>query len=140
MKRSVYVVFGFILLLSCKSRDVSNDLISPETLIEVQKPSFEIEHMVFFTLKDSTTNAEISLFKERLRSLRRIKEVGQIFVAETQDLGDSRALDYDVVMTVSFRNRTEMEVYMDHPFHLIVKESLKPFLREAPATIDLMPE
>jgi hypothetical protein len=140
IKKSLVLVLGFILILSCKTGVVNNDFIGNEEFIQKQKPTYKIEHMVFFNLKDSSTKADITLFKDRLRSLIKIKEVRQIFVSESQDLGDSRALDYDLVMTSYFNSRNDMDVYMDHPFHLIVKESLKPFLKGTPATLDLLPE
>ena len=140
VKRSLIVVLGLTVLLSCKAQDVKSDLVSPEELIEVQKPLNEIQHMVFFALKDGRSKTDLTLFKDRLSSLAKIEEVRRIVVSESQDLGDPRALDYDVVMTILFRNKTEMDIYFEHPFHLIVKESLKPYLKGAPATLDLIPD
>lgn len=127
-----WVLFSVLLvvIISCK-REVIN---------VSNTKSAAIEHLVFFSMKDGLAEEEISNFKNSLMSLAEIEGIITLKISEKQDVGDPRALDYDIVMSVQFEAISYLNTYAEHPHHLKVRESLMKYLAGPPATLDLIPE
>ena len=94
-----------------------------------------LTHCVFLKLKDPQSTAEV---KQQLLQLDSIKEVETIVVVVKTDVGDSRALDYDLLMIATFTNEAALKRYDQNEFHQQIRQQLKPYLAGPPATFDFM--
>ncbi|MCW5520294.1 Dabb family protein [Aureitalea sp. L0-47] len=128
--RTIFLLAFTFLLISCKQH-VSEVVETDET---------RIEHLVFFSLKDSVSAEEIQSFKELLKTLVEIDGVSEVEVSSRTDVGDSRTLDYDLLMEIEFTSIANLKSYADHPYHLKVRDSLMPVLAAPPATFDMIPD
>lgn len=94
-----------------------------------------LTHCVFLKLKDSQTAAEV---KQQLLQLDSITEVETIVVVGRTDVGDSRALDYDLLIIATFTDQAALKRYDQNKFHQQIRQQLKPYLAGPPATFDFM--
>lgn len=128
--RIIFLLAFTFLLISCKQQ-----------VSEVEETDeMAIEHLVFFSLKDGLSAEEIQSFKELLKTLEEIEGVSELEVSSRTDVGDSRALNYDLLMEIEFKSIASLKDYADHPYHLKVRDSLMPLLAVPPATFDMIPD
>jgi hypothetical protein len=127
--RTIFLLAFTFLLISCKQQ------VSEVT----ETDEAAIEHLVFFSLKDGLSTKEIQSFKDLLKTLEDIEGVSEVEVNRRTDVGDSRALDYDLLMEIEFTSIANLKSYADHPYHLEVRDSLMPWLAAPPATFDVIP-
>lgn len=118
------IVIG--LLVSCQSK------ISEESSYE------GLTHCVFLKLNDSIAGSERQLVLDALLGLLDIKEVETLSVVERADIGDDRALDYDIMMIATFDNIEALERYDKNASHEEVRNTLKKYLSKPPATFDFI--
>lgn len=123
MYRLIKILVVGTLMLGCKS-EMSQD------------PQAELEHLVFIALNDSVSPAEIKLIKSKLNSLNRVEGVLDLSISEALDVGDKRALDYDILLQIWFENAASLKIYSEDEYHIRIKQELKPFLSRPPATFD----
>jgi len=105
-------------------------------VLALKNTSEGIVHTVFLSLKDDVTEAEQTTFKTLLESLERIDEVQLLIVADRMDVGDVRALDYDIVLYAIFKNEEALKVYDSNEYHNEVRAQLITYLSGPPATFD----
>ncbi len=105
-----------------------------ESLKSQIEPEGELVHIVFFDLK---ADANADALTAEIKKLEGIEVVKDLQVGPFENLGDQRALsDYDMMMEMSFDNKSDYRTYQAHPIHLALKESAKAFLAAPPATYD----
>ena len=133
--RTSLIVILILLFGSCKQETNS-------TKTEPVKMGAEgaLEHLVFFSLKDSLPTEDVERFKNLLLTLDRIEGVIEVEVNSRSDVGDSRALNYDLLMVLEFEAISYLNTYAEHPYHLEVRDSLMPYLAAPPATFDFEPD
>ncbi len=97
----------------------------------------QLLHTVILTLKEEVTAAEKEEVLVLLKSLEEISETNGLIVSELANTSDSRAKkDFDLILSMSFDNHTDLEKYSTNEFHLQVREELKPFLAAPPIVYD----
>ena len=103
--------------------------------------SGSLNHLVYFKLKNSLSQAEIQDFKAQLRKLENIVSIEQFHFGQFEDLNDPRALsEYDIAIQMSFGTQAAYEHYQNDPIHLELKEKTISFLAAPPATYDFIVE
>ncbi len=95
-------------------------------------------HTVFLSLKEDIKNEDKETVIQKLSSLGEIEEVLSIQISDRIDVGDTRALDYDLVLYMTFQNEADLSAYDQNAYHNEVRAFLKPFLGGPPATFDYM--
>ena len=92
-----------------------------------------LTHMVFLALtKDAPKDAVIT----DLLSLSEIPEVMSVKVIDRLEVGDARALEYDLLLIAEFTSLEDLKIYDQDQFHQQIRAKLKPHLRLPPATFD----
>jgi len=136
MKTVVLITIAAI-LFSCDTNDKKTGAGENQWREEVSAKE-GLEHLVFFSLKDSLEESSIQKFKKLLLSLERIEGVVEVEVYKKEEVGDPRALDFDLMMSVEFGKADDLRIYSTHPYHLAVRDSLMGFLAGPPATFDMI--
>lgn len=95
-----------------------------------------LTHCVFLDLRPGISAADQQRIKDTLLSLGNIEEVRSISVVDKTDVGDSRALDYDIMLIATFEDKMALSSYDKNPDHQMVRDFLKPYMAGAPATFD----
>jgi len=91
-------------------------------------------HEIFFNIKDDLTQAQREEFHQKISNLKNIPVVHNLIIGEFKDLNDPRALsDYEIKMSMEFKNEKEYAEYQAHPIHLKSKEETGKFLAGPPA-------
>jgi hypothetical protein len=139
MKLIVILFTCLALVLSCNSEDKKLDEVAQEGDLLVTDNG-QLEHMVFFSLKDTLSVDDLNFVKNQLNKLAHIPLVHEITISERKDLGDPRALDYDLLMIMRFTGESALQLYQQDPRHLNIKNSLAKYLDGAPATFDFAVE
>ena len=99
------------------------------------EPEGELVHLVFFKIKPDADQA--ALIAE-IKKLEAIEEVMDLEFGPFEDLGDARALNYSMVMQMSFTDTLAYQNYQKHPIHLALRENTKQFMAGPPATYDFV--
>lgn len=95
-----------------------------------------LTHCVFLDLTEDVSPEDLRRITDTLSSLANIEEVRTISVVERTDVGDARALVYDLMLIATFDDKAALSRYDKNPNHQLVRGFLKPFLASAPATFD----
>jgi len=144
---SCFVLIAFT--IGCSNSNIEKELVKVhKELEEAQKeievlkgrlePEGSLVHIVLFKLKP---DEDKSLFIAELKKVKEIKVVNDFECGLFENLGDERALsEFDIIMQMSFDNKSKYELYQKHPIHLALKESAKSFLAGPPATYDFIKE
>ncbi len=143
----IYSFFFFLLFLTACSdqnlqtqvNQLKSDLETAQSTIENLQTQIEPEgdlvHVVFFKTKP---DADLNALGAAIEKLASIKEVKDLQYGSFEDLGDARALDFDLMMEMSFDSEADYKIYQAHPVHLQLKEAVKSFLAGPPATYDYL--
>lgn len=90
-------------------------------------------HLVYLKLQP---DADVAQVTKAIYELKKIEVVYDLEVGVAEDLGDARALDYQLMMSMEFKNEADYKTYQAHETHLALRESLQDFLAAPPATFD----
>lgn len=142
------MLFAVLTLWSCKPKTSAVDLDRLETALAKAQYIADslrvaavplasgVKHIVFLELKPEITDTEKATFLKITKSLKDIPEVKAMSVAERTDTGDKRALDYDVVLYMTFATKEDLAAYDQNEFHQQVRQQLGEYLASPPATFD----
>lgn len=148
MKLIILTTFAVLTVWSCKPKTPTVDVERLEIALAKAQHIADslktaavplasgVRHIVFLDLKPEITEAEKAEFMTITKNLSRIAEVKAMNVAERADTGDKRALDYDVVLYMTFATKEDLVVYDQNKFHQEVRQQLGKYLAAAPATFD----
>ena len=93
-----------------------------------------LEHQVYLSLLDEQDS---TLVTQELMKLTQVEGVEAVEVFSQLDVGDTRALDYDLLLRVYFKDELALKSYDADSLHQEVRGRLKPYLSKPPATFDL---
>ncbi len=94
-----------------------------------------IGHDVYLKLKNLEDMPKVT---DALYSLKNVNGVEAIKVGPFKNLGDKRALNYDVKMQMYFKNETAYKFYNKDSTHLNVRAQLGSLLASPPASFDFI--
>lgn len=101
--------------------------------------STPLVHEVYFNLKDDLSENQINALESDILKLKDISVVHHLVLGTFKNLEDPRALsDYEIKMTMEFKNEKEYAEYQAHPIHLNLKKSVADLLAGPPATYDYL--
>ena len=117
-------------------KDLQGALLTIDSLEQKIENEGDLVHLVFLKVK---TDANEAALLDELKKLASIEEVKDFQTGPFEDLKDDRALsEYNWIMEMSFENIETYKKFQDHPIHISLKESTKPFMAGPPATYDYM--
>jgi hypothetical protein len=93
-----------------------------------------LEHQVYLSLFDEQDSMHVT---RELMKLSQVDGVKAVEVFSRFDVGDTRALDYDLLLRVYFEDEAALKRYDADSLHQEVRGRLKPYLSKPPATFDL---
>ncbi|PQB04767.1 Dabb family protein [Aureitalea marina] len=93
-----------------------------------------LEHQVYLAINDSSMQEEVI---DQLMTLKQVEGVEAVEVFSRLDVGDERALDYDLLLRVYFKDEKALAQYDSDSLHQSVRNQLKPHLSKPPLTFDL---
>ena len=96
-----------------------------------------IGHDIYLKLKNGEDQSKVI---KALNSLGTIKGVEALKVGPFKNLGDKRALTYDVKMQMYFKDEKAYQHYNKDATHLEVRKQLGPMLDGPPASYDFIVE
>ncbi|MFK8102265.1 MAG: Dabb family protein [Saprospiraceae bacterium] len=144
----VFCCFALLSLLACKQNnpELQAQLIAIQAQLDQAnvslktlktKPRPALVHSVFFKLKPEIDEAQTKIFRTKLKSLAKIEQTKQLFVAMPADTPDKRLRkDYDVVLQMHFANLEDLATYQNHALHLQVKTEVGAMLASKPFVYD----
>ena len=152
MKIFVITLFFSFLFVCCQNpneqlqkelTETKSKLESAEKVIaELNKPKTGfLVHEVYFNLKDDLTVEQQQTFLNDIKKLKDISVVKNLKVGNFENLNDPRALkDYEMVMTMEFKDKKAYAEYQSHAIHLALKKAAGEILEAPPATYDFILE
>ncbi|MEX0274753.1 MAG: Dabb family protein [Flavobacteriaceae bacterium] len=146
MKYQVAVSLSIVLLcsaLSCTDRPTAHEnarlkaqVDSLKTLM-VSKHSGEVSHLVHLVFFKTRNEVSAQTLATQLKRLKGIGEVEALSVGSFRDLGDPRAFgEYNLVVSMLFKDSTSYRLYQEHPLHLKIKEETRELLAAPPISYD----
>lgn len=150
MKYLLAFFTAFILLPSCQQRvdpNLQEEL--SQARIRLQEMEAEVEqlragpgkgqlmHIVFLKTKEGLPEQEMAALLEKIKQLGEIDMAGKLEVGRIADTGDERFVTaHNIAFRMAFDNMEDYKAYMEHPTHLEIRESLKPYLSGPPQVYD----
>ena len=117
-------------------KDVQSQLGSVSSDLHSNQQEFPLVHVVYFKLKP---NADQDALIEEINKLRGIEELHDLEIGIFENLEDQRALsDYQLMMSMAFKNEEDYKSYQAHKLHLGLKEKVGAYLAGPPATYDYL--
>jgi len=148
MKMSCLVLLTSFFIIACKDPDAALrkeldtavfkiDMLERQLSSHTVSKSGDLVHHVYLNIKDDLTSDQMSQLKEALNQLQGIEQLKSFSLGNFKELNDERAFsEYEVVLTMSFANEEDYQIYQAHPTHLALKSKLDTYLAAAPATYD----
>ena len=135
-------LFSILLLVSCSDNAMKEELAQAKNLLEIaeeklanaDEDNYPLVHIVYFKLKPDADQAALM---EEINKIEAIEVLHDLEVGTFEDLEDQRALsDYQLMMSMAFKNEAEYKIYQTHELHLGLKKNIGQFLAAPPATYD----
>ena len=97
----------------------------------------KLVHVVYFDLKEDLEKDKVLAFTEAIQQLKKIKFLKDLEIGAMADSGDKRMLsEFEMMMSMTFKDLAELEQYQKHPVHLQLKERVGEFLAKPPRVYD----
>lgn len=136
--------FSLLFLVSCSNSALEQELTDTKEKLAKAEAALNanvnnddkgaLVHMVYFKLKPEADRVKLI---KAINQLKEIEVLHNLEIGTFEDLGDQRALsDYQMMMSMEFKNEADYKIYQAHPTHLTLKKGLKMFLAGSPATYD----
>ena len=97
-----------------------------------------VEHLVFLKLRPDLRPSEVNDFHTYVQDLKKVEGVIGLDISERSDVGDERALDYDLLLTVWLEDEEALKTYDQDSLHNEIRQVLYAYLYQAPATFDIV--
>lgn len=114
------------------------------TKIDLRDSHYEkgqIVHTVIFNLNDDITDVDRNYFIDQLKSLSKVRETKDLFVASYTLTNDERAKsNYDIILQMKFSSTADLYAYSNHEFHLDIRSKIAHLVAEKPLVYDYMVE
>ena len=150
MKSPLFLLLFAIFLTACQQQvDPKLQEELSQARIRLQEVETELEglkagpekgqlvHIVFLHLKEGLSEEETAVFISQLKQLGGIGLAKGLEIGKVADTGDQRFIsDHDIAFQMTFASMEDYKAYMEHPAHLAIRESLKPYLGGPPAVYD----
>jgi len=113
------------------------DMLQQQLQSQSTAQSGDLVHIVYMNTRNDLTTEEKAKLSEDLNQLQGIPEIKSFSIGQYTDLGDQRAMsEYEVIMSMAFKDQAAYKIYQDHPTHIALKEKLGNYLSGPPATYD----
>ena len=126
MKKILIVLLFIPLIINCNQRGPNN------------VDGAGVEHLVFLKLRPDLRPSEEKDFRTYIQDLKKVEGVMAMSVKERVDVGDERALDYDLLLTVWLKDEESLKAYDQDSLHNEIRQVLYAYLYQAPATFDIV--
>ncbi|MCB9346300.1 MAG: Dabb family protein [Lewinellaceae bacterium] len=150
MKNQILLLIPLFVLSACRQQvDTHLQEELSQARIRLQEVETELEglkagpekgqlvHIVFLHLKEGLSEEETAVFISQLKQLGGIGLAKGLEIGKVADTGDQRFIsDHDIAFQMTFASMEDYKAYMEHPAHLAIRESLKPYLGGPPAVYD----
>ncbi len=138
------LLLNLTLLASCSNSALEKELVTTkqklaeaeQSLGEANSDNYPLVHVVYFQLKPDADQVKLI---ESIQKLKDIEVLHDLEIGNFEDLKDQRALsDYQVMMSMAFKNAEDYAIYQAHELHLALKATAKDLLASPPATYDYL--